>query len=198
MKICGITRLEDAVAAVDAGAQAIGFIFWPSSPRYVDPRRAREIAAALPALVTTVGVFVNQDAAEVNRVAATAGVDAVQLHGEEDPAFAAALGRRVVKTITRVDAREVDRWPAHVVLLVDAHDPTRRGGTGQTADWDAAATLARRRRVLLAGGLHAGNVADAIARVRPFGLDVSSGVESAPGVKDRGKINALFEAMHRS
>ncbi len=197
MKICGITRVEDALAAVSAGAHAVGFIMWPSSPRFIDPYRVQRIVAALPAFVTTVGVFVNQSQAEVNGAAAIAGVSAVQLHGDETPDFAAGMRRPVIKALT-LDDDGADAWPSNVVLLVDAYDPVRRGGTGEKADWSAAAALARKRCVVLAGGLHAGNVAEAVATVRPFGLDVSSGVESAPGIKDHMKINALFEAVHRS
>ena len=157
----------------------------------------QRIVAALPAFVTTVGVFVNQSQAEVNGAAAIAGVSAVQLHGDETPDFAAGMRRPVIKALT-LDDDGADAWPSNVVLLVDAYDPVRRGGTGEKADWSAAAALARKRCVVLAGGLHAGNVAEAVATVRPFGLDVSSGVESAPGIKDHMKINALFEAVHRS
>jgi phosphoribosylanthranilate isomerase len=198
VKICGITRLEDAEAAVACGAGALGFVFWPDSPRFIDPYRARAITSMVPAFVTTVGVFVNQPESHVNGVAALAGIGAVQLHGDEGPAFAASIVRPVIKALGRVDPGAVDIWPAHVTLLVDAHDPIRRGGTGERADWISAAALARRRRVLLAGGLNAQNVAAAVAEVRPFGVDVSSGVESRPGIKDRLKMKALFEALHSS
>ncbi len=198
MKVCGITRAEDAEAAVGCGAGALGFVFWPESPRYIDPDRAREIVAAIPAFVTAVGVFVNQPARYVNDVAAAVGLGAVQLHGDEDPAAAAAMVRPVIKALGRADAAMVDIWPARVTLLVDAHDPIKRGGTGETADWDAAAVVARRRRVVLAGGLHAGNVRAAVAQVRPFGIDVSSGVEHRPGIKDRVKLAAFFEALQGS
>lgn len=198
MKICGITRLEDAEAAVARGAGAIGFVFWPGSPRFIDPYRAREIVSRIPAFVTTVGVFVNQPERDVNGVAALAGLGAVQLHGDEGPAFAAYIVRPVIKALGRVEAAAVDIWPAHVTLLVDAYDPVRHGGTGEKADWASAAAVARRRRVLLAGGLNAQNVAAAVAQVRPFGIDVSSGVESRPGIKDSSKMTALFEALHSS
>ncbi len=198
MKVCGITRAEDAQAAIAAGARAIGFIFWPASPRAVDPALARDIIAAIPPFVTTVGVFVNQSLQEVNGVADVAGVSTVQLHGEEEPLFAASVRHPVIKALSRLNDEAVDKWPSRVILLVDAHDPVRRGGTGEKADWEAAARVSSRRPVMLAGGLHAGNVAEAVARVRPFGLDVSSGVESRPGIKDPAKIAALFEVLHRS
>jgi phosphoribosylanthranilate isomerase len=196
VKICGITRLEDADAAVAAGAGAIGFIFWPDSPRFIDPHRARAIAAALPPFVTPVGVFVNQAIGYVNAVASLVRLGAVQLHGDETPAYTAAMTAPAMKAVT-VDA-DPGAWPARVRLLLDVHDPVARGGTGRTIDWTAAAGLAARREILLAGGLTPDNVADAIARVRPFGIDVSSGVERAPGIKDHQRLRALFEAVHDS
>jgi len=197
VKICGITRLEDAEAAVAAGAGAIGFIFWPKSPRFIDPHRARAIAAALPPFVTAVGVFVNQPLAYVNGVASLAGLGAVQLHGDETPEFAATVTRPVMKAVS-IGRDEAQIWPSRVRLLLDVHDPVARGGTGRTIDWAAAADLAARREVVLAGGLTPDNVADAVARVRPFGIDVSSGVERAPGIKDHRRLRALFEAVHDS
>jgi len=192
VKICGVTRVEDAEAAVEAGANAIGFVFWPKSPRFVDPFRARAIAAALPPFVTAVGLFVNQPAEYVNGVASLVRLGAVQLHGDETPADAARIQRPVIKA---APAR-TDEWPMRVTLLLDAHDPEKRGGTGRTIDWSAASAIAATRRTILAGGLTPANVAEAIARVRPFGVDVSSGVEQAPGIKDRAMIRALFESIH--
>jgi phosphoribosylanthranilate isomerase len=199
VKICGITRLEDAEAAVDAGAGALGFVFWPDSPRFIDPYRARAIVRALPPFVTAVGVFVNQAADYVRSVASLVQLGAVQLHGDETPAQASAIRRPVIKALTIAAASDEEQWrawPPRVTVLLDVHDPVRRGGTGRTVDWTAAAALAARRRVLLAGGLTPENVAAAVARVRPFGIDVSSGVERSPGVKDHGRITALFEALH--
>ena len=197
VKICGITSLEDAEAAVDAGAGAIGFIFWPNSPRFVDPHRARKIAAALPPFIPPVGVFVTQTLDYVNGVASLVRLGAVQLHGDETAEFAAAVSHPVIKAIA-AGRDEADVWPARVRLLLDVHDPVARGGTGRTIDWAAAADIAARRPVLLAGGLTPDNVADAVARVRPFGIDVSSGVERAPGIKDHRRLRALFEAVHES
>jgi phosphoribosylanthranilate isomerase len=194
VKICGITRLEDAEAAAQAGAAAVGFVFWPGSPRYVDPFRARAIAARLPPFVTTVGVFVNQPTAYIAGVASLVRLGAVQLHGDETPGAAEALPLPVIKAIRLGDAG-IAGWPARTTLLLDAHDPVRRGGTGQTIDWSAAAAVAAERRVLLAGGLTPDNVREAVMRVRPFGIDVSSGVESAPGIKDPQRIRALFESL---
>lgn len=195
VKICGITRLEDAEAAVAAGAGAIGFIFWPNSPRFIDPHRARTIAAALPPFVTAVGVFVNQPLEHVNGVASLVRLGAVQLHGDETPEWAAGVSAPVIKALS-IGATNVRAWPARVRVLLDAYDPVARGGTGRTIDWTAAADLAAQREILLAGGLTPDNVADAVARVRPFGIDVSSGVERAPGIKDHQRLRALFEAVH--
>ena len=195
VKICGITRAEDAVAAVDAGASAIGFIFWPDSPRFVDPFRARAIAAQLPPFVTAVGVFVNQPTDYVNGVASLVRLGAVQLHGDESIEDAAAVHAPIIKAM-RIGGGGIATWPSSSLVLLDVHDPVRRGGTGRTIDWTAAADIASRRTILLAGGLTPDNVADAIARVRPFGIDVSSGVERAPGIKDHQRLRALFEAVH--
>jgi phosphoribosylanthranilate isomerase len=198
VKICGITRLADAEAAVRYGARAIGFVFWPNSPRFVDPYRARAIARRLPPFVTTVGVFVNQPVADVNAVAALVGVGAVQLHGDETIEYANQIRRPIVKALPVDDdtrEEEIAAWPDHVTLLIDVRDQALRGGTGRTVDWARAATVAARRRSLLAGGLRPENVADAVARVRPFGIDVSSGVEAAPGVKDHDRLKALFDVV---
>jgi phosphoribosylanthranilate isomerase len=199
VKICGITRIEDARHAVECGASALGFIFWPKSPRFVDPFRARAIVASLPPFVTTVGVFVNQPAEYVNGVASLAGLGAVQLHGDEDAAFASSIRRPVIKALP-VGAGTVDHasWASHYTLLLDAHDPERRGGTGRTVDWSRASAIAASRRVLLSGGIAPQNIAQAISVVKPFGVDVSSGVEDAPGIKNHARVRALFEALHAS
>lgn len=195
VKICGITRQQDAEAAIDHGAAAIGFIFWPSSPRFIDPYRARKIAKALPPFVSTVGVFVNQPREYINGVASLVPLSVVQLHGDETPDFASRLSRPVLKAVTRPEsARE---WPEPAMLLVDVHDPVKRGGTGRTVDWSMAAAIARERHIVLAGGLTPDNVAEAIAAVQPWGIDVSSGVEASPGIKDARRIAALFTAIHQ-
>src|SRR5471030_995730 len=131
VKICGITRLEDAKAAVNAGANAIGFVFWPESPRFIDPYRARAIASSLPPFVTAVGVFVNQPAEYVTSVASLVRLGAVQLHGDETVEYAADLGRAVIKAVAvGGETPAVDEWPSHVTMLLDVHDPVKRGGTG--------------------------------------------------------------------
>jgi phosphoribosylanthranilate isomerase len=201
VKICGITRVDDAQAAVEAGAQALGFVFWRDSPRFIDPFRARAIVRTLPAFVTTVGVFVNQPPEYAAGVASLVPLDAVQLHGDEPVDSVARIGRPVIKALTLDAASRPEVlavWPASVTILLDAHDPLRRGGTGRTIDWEAAAAVAATRRAVLAGGLNPENVGPAVDRVRPFGIDVSSGVERSPGVKDHERIRALFRALAAS
>jgi phosphoribosylanthranilate isomerase len=199
VKICGITSRQDAEAAVEAGAASLGFVFWPKSPRFIDPHRARAIVSNLPPFVVPVGVFVNQPAAHVRGVAALVRLGAVQLHGEEDLLYVASMDYPVIKAVSVENGDDTDRidiWPRRTTLLLDVHDPVTRGGTGRTIDWSAAASIAARRRTLLAGGLTPDNVAQAVARVRPYGIDVSSGVERSPGVKDHARIRALFEALN--
>jgi phosphoribosylanthranilate isomerase len=196
VKICGITRLSDAQHAVEQGADALGFIFWPKSPRYIEPARAADIIGTLPPRVTAVGVFVNESVAGLRDAAATAGIGTVQLHGDETPDYASALGLPVWRAVTVENAEEVARvWPPETTWLVDAAEPVR--GTGMTVDWTRAASLARRRRVVLAGGLTPENIAAAIVAVQPYGVDVSSGVEDAPGVKNVDKVTR-FLASARS
>jgi tryptophan synthase beta chain len=196
VKICGITCEDDALAAADLGAAAVGFVFWPGSPRFVDPDRARAIAAALPPFVSRVGVFVDAPADEIRRVTSLVGLTAIQLHGSEGPADCAGLGVPVIKALAATDRTfgDLDRWPREVTVLVDGVDQPGRGGTGRPVDWAAAARIASRRRVVLAGGLDADNVAAAIAAVRPFAVDVSSGVESSPGRKDHARMRAFMAA----
>ena len=197
VKVCGITRLTDALHAVQQGATALGFIFWPRSPRYVTPERAAEIISELPSTVTTVGVFVNEPVDGIRTTMTMSGASTVQLHGDEPPAYADALGWPLLRSVDVADGRATcAAWPPQTMFLVDAVDRDRRGGTGQTVDWPRAAALARHWRVVLAGGLTPENVGDAIAAVRPYGVDVSSGVEEAPGVKDFDKV-ARFVANAR-
>jgi phosphoribosylanthranilate isomerase len=199
VKICGITRLADAELAVECGAGALGFVFWPDSPRFIDPESARMIVATLPPAVIPVGVFVNQSREYVNEVAAKVSLGAIQLHGDESVEYARAMIRPVFKAIALADANEesIDTWPLETMMLLDVHDPVRRGGTGRTVDWSRASTVARRRPVILAGGLTPENVGEAISRVGPSGIDVSSGVESSPGLKDSDRLKALFAAMKK-
>ena len=198
VKVCGMRRVEDAVLAAELGASAVGFIFWPGSPRFIDASNARTIAAAVPPAVLRVGVFVDQAPDFVKQVAERVPLDAVQLHGDESSEDYAGLGVPLIKAIPVSDPFEatvIDAVPEDVTVMLDAHDPVRRGGTGRTIDCSIAAAMAARRRTILSGGLHPQNVSEAVDRVRPYMVDVSSGVESSPGVKDAAKLRAFFRAL---
>jgi phosphoribosylanthranilate isomerase len=196
VKVCGITRITDAALAVELGASAVGFIFWPTSPRFIDPFRARAIAKTLPAFVTPVGVFVDQPLEYVEGVASLVRLGAVQLHGSETAEYCRQVTRPVIKAIPEpFDLSRLDGMSLQITLLLDVHDPARRGGTGRTVDWSAASRIAATRRAILSGGLNPANIAKAIATVQPYGIDVSSGVESSPGIKDESKLKAFFDAL---
>jgi phosphoribosylanthranilate isomerase len=195
VKICGLTRLEDALAAVRLGADALGFNFWPGSRRFIAPAAAREIVRRLPPLVTAVGVFVDPSREEVLRAVEISGVVVAQLHGDEPPAFCAALPLPVLKAIRVRDTASLEALGAYQVagFLLDSASPGY-GGSGATFDWSLAAAAAAARPVILAGGLGPANVAAAVRAVRPFAVDVASGVESAPGVKDEQLMRRFIEA----
>ena len=205
VKICGITSLEDARAAVDAGADMLGFNFFIASPRFISPDNCARITAALNGSgVSLVGVFVNASVEEIRAVQQGCGLDLAQLSGDEPPevvTMLSMLGVRVVKALRPADpaaleadlARFMPRQEAPA-WLVDAYRPGEYGGTGQTADWSLAAGLAARAPILLAGGLSPENAAQAVRQVRPWGLDVASGVESAPGKKDARRMAAFIQA----
>lgn len=189
VKICGITRLEDALAAVDAGADALGFNFWPRSKRYCPPRTARAIVAKLPPLVSAVGVFVNQTQAVVQKTADYVGLGAIQLHGSESPAFCRAFDLPVIKSLAVSDAASLRQVKSFRVSAYLLDTPSKEfGGSGRTFDWSLLRWLDRKKLFILAGGLTPANVAEAVEAVRPYGVDVASGVESAPGIKDRRKM----------
>ena len=201
VKVCGITNLEDALASVGEGADALGFNFYRRSPRYIEPARAREITGRLPGSVLCVGVFVNEETpAAVERIATESGVGAVQLHGDESEEFCASLaGLRVIKALRAGEGfapeRATEYYAAESILL-DSFSAKARGGTGETFDW----SIARRTRELvprlyLAGGLTSENVAAAVAAVRPFAVDVCSGVESAAGRKDHARLRSFVAAL---
>ena len=199
VKVCGICRAEDATRAIDLGASAIGFVFWPDSPRFIEPARARNIATSLPTHITAVGVFVNQPAAYVIDVAKLVPLAAVQLHGAESIDDFAGVNEPLIKAVPVTDPFDpstIDGLPSFVTVLLDAHDPVRRGGTGRTIDWTIAAGVAARRKTILSGGLNAANVGEAISRVRPYMVDVSSGVESVPGRKDPDKLRRFFAVIN--
>jgi phosphoribosylanthranilate isomerase len=198
VKICGLTRLEDAELAVKLGADAVGFVLWPKSPRAVSVADAARLARALPPFVTRVGVFVNPSLDEAQEAVERIGLDVVQLHGDETPAVFRALPARCVKAVTLEsddDVRAVAAWAPEIVPLVDSGDPEKRGGTGRVGDWSRAARVAFVRPIVLAGGLTAENVGAAIAATRPWAVDTSSGVESSPGVKSADRLTRFFAAV---
>lgn len=195
IKICGLTRLDDALAAAALGADALGFNFWPRSKRHVAPAAARAIVERLPPGVTTFGVFVDPTREELLAAIAASGVGAVQLHGDEPPALCLGLPVPVVKAIRVKDAHSLAALAAYEVsgFLLDSATPGF-GGSGAAFDWSLAAETAADLPVWLAGGLTPENVAEAVRTVRPLGVDVASGVESAPGVKDHEKMQRFIEA----
>ena len=195
LKICGLTNEADAVHAAAAGATALGVVFAPASPRCVSADRARDIVEAVPADVPVVGVFVDAPLEEIVAVVAHTGIRIVQLHGDEPEHYAAGLKMPLLRA-AGVEAA-IEAWPS-ATLLLDAITKDARGGTGTRVDWTRAGAIARQRRTILAGGLTADNVADAIATVRPFGVDVSSGVEASLGRKDRDKVARFLENAKRS
>jgi phosphoribosylanthranilate isomerase len=201
VKFCGMTRREDAVAAADLGADAVGFVFWPSSPRAITPQAAHDIVRALPAPIDKVGVFVDEKPDVIREIAAFVGLTTAQLHGDESPDASTFGALRTIKAVAAHDgdldtaAYEAGGWPDDVTLLVDARDPVRRGGTGQRADWSFARALTCMRPVILAGGLRPENVIEAVHAVLPFAVDVSSGVEQSPGVKDRARMREFVSAL---
>jgi phosphoribosylanthranilate isomerase len=190
IKICGITNFEDAKAAVGFGADALGFVF-AESPRRISPEDARLIANRLPPFVAKVGVFVNAPLTHLRRIRDYCGLDAVQLHGEEDSNYIRSVGPGVIKAL-RLSGKPLEALP-EATLLLDAYDPKLRGGTGKQCDWQLAREIARDRLVVLAGGLGPANVAQAIQQVKPYAVDVSSGVEKEPGRKDHGKIATFID-----
>ena len=193
IKICGITSAKDAVHAAEQGATAVGFVLWARSPRAISAERAAEIGAELPPHVMRVGVFVNEPVESIRAIAERAQLTAIQLHGEESPDYAEALDWPVFRAVSVADLNyATEAWAPETALLVDNIDPVRRGGTGAVIDWSQAAAVAQRRRLVLAGGLTVDNVASAIRAVRPFGVDVSSGVEASPGVKDFQKVTEFI------
>lgn len=200
VKICGITRPEDAAAAAGLGADAIGLVFYAHSPRRVDAARAGEIVAALPPFVHAVALFVDAGAAEVEAVLERVRIDVLQFHGDEPPEDCRCFGLPYLKAVRMrpgTDVRaQARRYPDAAALLLDSYRPDVAGGTGTTFAWDGIPAQPG-ARILLAGGLTADNVAEAMRHVRPYGVDVSGGVEAAKGIKDAGRMAAFFAAVRR-
>lgn len=201
VKICGVRSLEEAEAALEAGADALGFNFWPQSRRYVSRRSAGEIINSLSPVVSTVGVFVNEEAATIIDIASELGLTAVQLHGDESPEFCERLGPiKIIKAI-RVgqdfDLSVIESYPVNMILL-DSNIKGSYGGTGQRFDWRIAIEAKRFARIILAGGLTIDNVWEAITHVRPAAIDVCSGVEAEPGRKDLDKLRRFMAIVARA
>ncbi len=200
VKICGITSGEDAAAAVEAGADALGFVFVPGTPRCLHPELAERIVGALPPFVTPVGVFVDQPLEEVLGIAARCGLQAVQLHGDEPAEYSRRIPLRVIKAIRVRDAeslRILPTYPAHAFLL-DAFVEGQAGGTGTSISWDLVVRAKGHAPIVLSGGLRPETVGPAVLRVRPYGVDVSSGVEVSPGRKDHQRVREFIAAVRQA
>jgi phosphoribosylanthranilate isomerase len=203
VKICGITSLDDGLAAVEAGADAVGFVFWPGSPRHIGAGRARAIGARLPSSIVRVGVFVDADRERLARTADAAGLDLLQLHGSEGPEVFADLPRRAWKALRVGDGFAPEtalRYEGRAAgLLFDGHSGRKPGGTGRVFDWRVARELRPQLRFLmLAGGLTPENVAEAVQLAAPDGVDVASGVERSPGRKDPARMRDFVAAARQA
>jgi len=198
IKICGITRLEDALCAAECGADAVGFIFHPPSPRYVGAEKAKAIIAELPEGIVKVGVFVNRPVEEVERIVEACGLDLIQVHGDESPAYCRRFpAGRIITAVSPRTVEELRRLAVYEVraFLVDARDAGRYGGTGKRADWALAARVRESHPLILAGGLDADNIPEALATVAPDAVDINSGCESAPGIKDHARMRRIVEMI---
>jgi len=200
-KICGITRIEDALAAAEAGADAIGFVFYAKSPRAVDVRQARAIIAELPPFVTTVGLFVNASRCELNEILEVVPLDLLQFHGDETPADCEGYQRAWIKALRVRPGDDLEAacqlYSGARGILLDTYVAGVPGGTGEAFDWSLVpARLSK--PIILAGGLSAANVGQAIAQVRPYAVDVSGGVEQAKGIKSAAKIEAFMQAVKQA
>ena len=200
VKICGITNVRDALAAADSGADAVGFVLYQKSPRYIAPDRVKEITAQVPPYVTTVGVFADASEKEILSIINQCGLDAVQLQGEESPDFCRRLGSRVIKAIRIRDRSSLNLMVPYKVkaFVLDTFRPDQLGGTGITFDWDLAIEAKKFGKIILAGGLTPENVGKAIEKVRPYAVDVSSGVEEDVGKKDHSKLKRFIQTARRS
>ena len=195
VKICGMTNLKDVKVAVDGGVDAVGFIFYKKSPRSVTMQAVREIVLELPPFVDSVGVFVNETAEQINKIADHCKLDRVQLHGDESPAFCKKIRRRVIKVIRVKDIQSLKKLSDYPVssFLLDTFSEDQYGGTGKVFDWNLAYSAKKYGPIILAGGLTPINVHQAIQRIQPYGVDVCSGVESQPGIKDHKKMKAFLK-----
>ena len=195
VKICGMTNLKDVKVAVDSGVDAVGFIFYKKSPRSVTMQVVKEIVLELPPFVDSVGVFVDETAEQINKIADRCNLDRVQLHGDESPAFCKKIHRRVIKAIRVKDIQSLKKLSDYPVssFLLDTFSEDQYGGTGKVFDWNLAFPAKKYGPIILAGGLTPNNVRQAIQRIRPYGVDVCSGVESQPGIKDHKKMQTFLK-----
>lgn len=199
VKICGITNCDDALVAVRSGADALGFVFFKGSPRYIEPTAVREIIAYLPPFVTTVGVFVEEEEAQIQHVIETCGIDLVQFQGDESPERIRPFRGRAIKAIRVTDRTSLVAMKEYSVraYLLDSYREGVHGGTGTSFDWDVASEAKRYGLIILAGGLTPENVREAVRHVRPYGVDVSSGVEERTGRKDHEKLRRFIQEAKR-
>ena len=195
VKICGMTNLKDVKVAVDSGVDAVGFIFYKKSPRSVTMQAVRKIVLELPPFVDSVGVFVNETAEQINKIADRCNLDRVQLHGNESPTFCKKIRRRVIKAIRVKDIQSLKKLSDYPVssFLLDTFSEDQYGGTGRVFDWNLAYPAKKYGPIILAGGLTPNNVRQAIQRIQPYGVDVCSGVESQPGIKDHKKMQIFLK-----
>ena len=195
VKVCGMTSLKDALVAVEGGADAVGFIFYKKSPRSVTMKTVREIVLELPPFVDTVGVFVDETAEQVNKIADYCNLDIIQLHGDESPTFCKKIRRKVIKAFRIKDMQSVKKISNFQVsgFLLDTFSEKLHGGTGKVFDWNLALPAKKFGPVIMAGGLTPNNVQQAVRQIRPYGVDVCSGVESEPGIKDHKKVRAFLK-----
>ena len=190
VKICGITNLEDAQAAAEAGADALGFVFYPYTPRFIDPGKARAIIAKLPVFITSVGVFVDESEDLIRRIIREGGIQILQFHGSESPVLCTRFREKVIKAIRIKDEESISEMQMYDVdtFLLDTYLDCAKGGTGKTFNWKYAEMAKKNGRIILSGGLNPSNIGDAVRKLKPYGVDVSSGVEISPGKKDHVKI----------
>ena len=195
VKVCGMTSLKDALVAVEEGADAVGFIFYKKSPRSVTMKTVREIVLELPPFVDTVGVFVDETAEQINKIADYCNLDIIQLHGDESPTFCKRIRRKVIKAFRIKDMQSVKKISSFQVsgFLLDTFSENLHGGTGKVFDWNLVLPAKKFGPVIMAGGLTPNNVQQAVRQVRPYGVDVCSGVESEPGIKDHKKVRAFLK-----